>query len=302
MHFLGGVYAAAVTPLDSTFAPDPEGLHLLLDFLAQRGCHGALLLGTTGEGPSFSFEERRLIFEQATAIRQAHPDFRLIAGVGTPSLEETAALTRLAYDLGYDAALSLPPFYYRNASDEGLFSWFDAVLRQSVPAGDVFLAYHFPNVSGVPLSLDLLARLQDAHPDRSLGIKDSSVDLDFAQALGECFGTDLLILNGTDSLFTQALEAGAQGCITALGNLVSPELRAVWEAHQNGEQNRIAQAALNEARGVSSRYPPAASFIKLVLSESFGLPLWPVKPPLVHLSGPEAKRALVSWRTKGKIA
>ncbi len=62
-HYLAGVYAAALTPLRKDYAPDLEAIPHLLSYLAKRGCHGALLLGTTGEGPSFSAEERVTIFK-----------------------------------------------------------------------------------------------------------------------------------------------------------------------------------------------------------------------------------------------
>jgi hypothetical protein len=66
--------------------------------------------------------------------------------------------------------------------------------------------------------------------------------------------------------------------------------------------DQIAQAALNEARAVSVRYPPAAAFMKLLLAEVHRLPAWPLKPPLMPLPPAVAKRALLSWRTRGQIA
>src|SRR5512147_2610790 len=193
-HPLAGVYAAAVTPLDPDSDIDQAGLVSLLSFLAQRGCHGALLLGTTGEGPSFSPQEREVIFRAALQVRQAFPGFRLLAGTGTPSLEETVLLTSAAFDLGFNGVVVLPPYYFRNVSDDGLFAWFSQVLSRAVPEEGYLLGYHIPPVSGVPLSLDLLARLKDAFPDRFAGIKDSSADPDHALRLGERFGHSLLVL------------------------------------------------------------------------------------------------------------
>jgi 4-hydroxy-tetrahydrodipicolinate synthase len=106
---LSGVYAAAVTPLKPDFSPDADAIPHLLGFLAGRGCHGALMLGTTGEGPSFSPAERDGIWRAAMRVRQEHPDFRLLAGTGTPSLTETIDLTRLAFELGFDGVVTLPP-------------------------------------------------------------------------------------------------------------------------------------------------------------------------------------------------
>jgi hypothetical protein len=141
-----------------------EDVPLLLDFLARRGCHGALLLGTTGEGPSLSAQERLALLHAALPVRQSWPDFRLLAGTGTPSLEETVALTRQAFDLGLDGVVVLPPYYYRKVSDEGLLAWYGQVLRRGAPQDGAVFGYHIPGVTGVPLSLDLLAQLKDSFP------------------------------------------------------------------------------------------------------------------------------------------
>ncbi|MCU0488678.1 MAG: dihydrodipicolinate synthase family protein, partial [Anaerolineales bacterium] len=155
-----GVFAAALTPLQSDDSIDLDAIPALLSFLAGRGCHGALLFGTTGEGPSFSPSERLAVFQVAVQWRRTDPTFRLLAGVGTPSLDETIQLTRAAFELGLDGVVCLPPYYFRKVSDEGLFTWFSRVIQRAVPSGGAFFGYHFPGVSGVPLSIDLLARLK----------------------------------------------------------------------------------------------------------------------------------------------
>src|SRR6266540_1720626 len=148
-HPLAGVYAAAVTPLKHDSTLDLDSVPALLNFYASRGCHGIVLFGTTGEGPSFSPKERETLMRTACEYRQQITDFRLIAGTGTPSLSETIELTRLAFDLGYDAALVVPPYYFRKASDDGLFKWFSEVIQKAVPSDKYILGYHFPNVAGI---------------------------------------------------------------------------------------------------------------------------------------------------------
>jgi 4-hydroxy-tetrahydrodipicolinate synthase len=279
-HPLSGVYAAAVTPLTTGGAPDPAGLERLLDHLARRGCHGALLFGTTGEGPSFSARERLDLCRAAIAMRAAHPDFRLLAGTGTPSLDETILLTKAAFTLGFEAVVVLPPYYFRRVADEGLFAWYETVLKRAVPDGGTLLAYHIPGISGVPLSLDLLAALRSHFPQRFWGIKDSSAERDFALALGKRFGPDLLVLNGTDSLFEDALDASAAGCITAAANLISPDLRQVWDAHCAGRDRSGPMARVRAARAALERHPPLPATVKALLARRFGFPRWPVRPPL----------------------
>jgi 4-hydroxy-tetrahydrodipicolinate synthase len=290
-HPLSGVYAAAVTPLKSDYSTEPEALLGLLEFLAERGCHGALLFGTTGEGPSFAPRERLDIWQSAVKIRKTHPDFHLLAGTGTPSLEETIELTQAAFVREFDAVVVLPPYYFRMANEDGLFAWYSLVIQRAVPAGKFLLGYHIPSVSGVGLSLNLLARLKEAFPDRFAGLKDSSADLDHARKLGERFGNDLLVLTGTDRLFSQALQMSASGCITALANICSPDLRRVWDAHQRGEGDPEAQGRLSAARRVSESYPPAPPLLKYMLARRYGFPLWPVRPPLLPLPPETAEKA-----------
>lgn len=291
-HRLSGVYAAALTPLQSEFSLALDDWPHFLSFLAHRGCHGALLMGTTGEGPSFATDERLALLRAALVVRQQHPDFRLLLGTGTPSLEETIQLTRRAFDLGVDGVVVLPPYYFRKVSDEGLFAWFSQVIRRAVPASGALLGYHIPSLTGVPLSLDLLARLKDAYPQQFAGLKDSSAEADHALALGRRFGSDLQVFSGTDSLFSLALEQGASGCITALANLRSPDLRLVWDAFQNGAVDAAAQARLNAARDVMGRYPPNPPLYKALLSRLHPFPHWPVRPPLLPMDAGRADQAL----------
>lgn len=292
-HPLAGVYAAAVTPLKDDGALDLPAIPLLLDFLARRGCHGVLLLGTTGEGPSFSPEERAAVFRAALEVRAVHPTLKLLAGTGTPSLTETIALTRLAFDLGFDAAVVLPPYYFRKAGDEGLFRYFAALIRQAVPADGCLLGYHFPAVAGIGFSLDLLARLKEAFPAAFTGLKDSSHDPDLARLLGQRFGADLLVLTGTDSYLQLALENQAGGCITAPANLISPLLRAIWDGFSRREEITVLQARAARQRHLLEQYMPFPPVLKALLHRIHGLPRWAVRPPLVEMGAEQEQQALM---------
>ncbi len=299
LHPLAGVYAAAVTPLRADGAPDHDGVLRLLDFLARRGCHGALLFGTTGEGPSFSLEERLGVMRAALAIRQDHPNFRLFVGAGTPSLTETVNITRTAFALGYDATVILPPYYYRKVNDEGLFAWFSEVIHKAAPADGTVLGYHIPPVTGIPFSLDLLERLKYTFPRQFAGIKDSSAEPEHARRLGERFGAELLVFNGSDRLLTLALQSHAAGCITALANVCSPDLRLVWEAYFRGEIDIRAQSRLNTARDVLENFPPAPPLLKALLHHRYGLPFWPVRAPLCQVTANLVAHALAEMEWSG---
>lgn len=291
-HPLAGVYAAAVTPIDLNGNPDLTGLPVLLSFLAKRGCHGALLMGTTGEGPSFSPEERAAVWQSAANWRAKEaPEFRLMAGTGTPSLSETIQLTKVAFELGFEAVCVLPPFFFRNATEAGLFDWFSKVIDRSVPEGQWLLGYHIPAVSGVALPLSLLQRLRSAFPSRFGGLKDSSGSPDSAR--GYAVGLPgKAVLVGNDKLFGPGLVAGAAGCITAGANLWSPQLRKIYDATLRGKEFAETQMEVDSLRAKMDAMPPAPAYIKALLHAKHDLPLWPVRPPLRDLTSEEARSAI----------
>jgi 4-hydroxy-tetrahydrodipicolinate synthase len=299
LHPLCGVFAAALTPLNADYSLDLESVPVYLDFLARRGCHGALLLGTTGEGPSFSPAERLDLLRAALKVRETHPGFRLLAGTGTPSLTETADLNRAAFDLGFDGVVCLPPYYYRKATDDGLFDWFEAVITRSVPTDAFLLGYHIPGVAGIGFSIPLLTRLKDAFPVQFAGIKDSSHDAELAHNLGDLFGDDLLVLTGTDSYLRLAMENRAGGCITAPANLLSPGLRAVYDAFTVGGDSSQEQATVSEQRRILEKFPPFPPALKALVSRLHSLPRWTVRPPLDPMTDAALESALAELTQAG---
>ena len=285
MHSLAGVYAAAVTPLRADFSPDLDAVPALVEFLRGRGCHGILLLGTTGEGPSFSSEERFEILRAAQSVREVplmenNGPCTLLAGTGTPSLSETISLTRSAFDLGYDGVVVLPPYYYRKATEEGLFLYFHELIQKAVPSDGFLLRYHIPSIAGIGFTLNLLSKLKEAFPTQFAGIKDSSHDADFALGLEKTFGPDLLVLTGTDSTLLINLENKGGGCITAPANLISPSLRRIWDAYKTGDDVTPLQAHVTRIRNILEKYTPFPPILKALLTRQYGLPHWTVRPPL----------------------
>ena len=291
-HPLAGVYAAAVTPLKHDSTPDFETVPVLLHHLASSGCHGALIFGTTGEGPSFSPKEREAVLRSVRVYRQQLPGFKLLAGTGTPSLSETIELTKLAFDLNYDGVVVLPPYYFRKATDDGLFNWFSELITKAVPANKYLLGYHIPSAAGIGFSLDLIARLKEAFPNQFAGIKDSSHDEAFSAAVGQRFGKDLLVLNGTDSHFHHALKNHAQGAITAMANLIGNDLRDIWDLYNEGKDPSEIQARVTKQRHALEKHMPFPPTLKALLHKLHNMPRWAVRPPLESIS-PELEELII---------
>lgn len=284
LHPLAGVYAAATTPLKTDSSLDIDAMPSFMEFLASRGCHGALLFGTTGEGPSFSFKEREALLNSVQSIKKQMPDFKILAGTGTPSLDETIELTKLAFDLGCDGVVVLPPYYFRKVSDDGLFDWFSELILKAVPKDKYLLGYNIPPMTGIGFSFKLLERLKDKFPNQFAGIKDSTHDKDFAASIGQKFGRDLLVFNGTDTYFHHALQNHAQGAITAPANLISDNLRKIWDLFQDGKDPSEVQAMVADQRHFLEQYSPISPVIKTLLNGIYNLPKWAVRKPLESVS------------------
>jgi 4-hydroxy-tetrahydrodipicolinate synthase len=263
-----------------------------------------LLLGTTGEGPAFSVDERLAVLRAGLQHRAAAlPGFHLLAGTGCASLSDTITLTKAAFDLGADAALALPAFYFKSVSPAGLVDYFDRLVRAAVPAGGRLLVYHIPQVSGVAIPAEALAELRRRFPRQFFGMKDSQDEWAHSRSILQQFPGFGLFL-GSDSLLAEGFALGAVGAITALANVTSPLDRAVWDAHlANGAaqpSGAAAQERLLRARQAVKGHP-GPSALKSAMADLFGFPLWPVRPPLEPLTPDQRTRlaALLSALLEG---
>ena len=286
-----GVWCPALTPLDAALNPDPVRFIDHLRWLLDQGCHGLVIFGTTGEAPSFSVEERMMLLERV--VEAGLPPSRLMVGNGCCALGDTLRLTRHAVELGCDRVLMMPPFYFKNVGDEGLFRSFGEVIERLGSSRLKIWLYHFPQLSGVPLSFGLIDRLLTAYPQSIAGIKDSSGDAEHTLALIARY-PDLAVFPGSDALLARGLRAGGAGCITASANVNASAIRGVYDAFESGGEALDArQEKTNRVRQALEKYPLIAG-LKQILAHYRKDPDWGyVRPPLVSLSE-EEKRGLLT--------
>ena len=225
--------------------------------------------------------ERKALVERV--IDDGVPPGRLMIGTGCCALTDSVELTRHALDAGCRRVLMLPPFYYKGVGDEGLFRAFAEVIeRVGEPALRVFL-YHFPRLSGVPVTEGLIARLTDAFPETVAGVKDSSGEWPNTRTMLDRFPR-LAIFPGSEVFLLDGLRAGAAGCITATSNVNAAGARAIFDAWESGHGDPDArQAAATAIRHAIDRYPgiPAQKYL---IAHHRNDPGWrTVRPPLVAL-------------------
>lgn len=283
---LQGVIAPMLTPFndDLTIAHDLFVEHARR--LLETGCAGLAPFGTTGEALSLGLEERMAALEHL--LDRGIDPKRLIAGTGLTNLPDTTKLTRHAVDRGCAGVLVLPPFYFKNVPDEGLFAYFGGLIERVAAVADdlrIYL-YHIPPVAQVGLSIDLIRRLRAAFP-QIVGIKDSSGDWNNTRRLlTEVPG--LIVYPGSELSLLDALSLGAPGCITATANINAAQIAEVVSLYRRGKQDEANREHehVKQLRLTVQEYGPIPAQ-KYVLAERSGDDRWRnVRPPLVSL--PEA--------------
>jgi 4-hydroxy-tetrahydrodipicolinate synthase len=286
-----GVLAAVLTPMDEDLMPDHRAFIAHCHRLLAAGCHGLSVFGTTGEGTSLSTDERLAALE---ALAESDvPGEALLPGTGSCALTDTVLLSRAALEAGAAGVLVLPPFYYKDAGDDGLFRFFAEVVER---VGDDRLRlylYHIPQMTGIDLGLPLISCLIDAYPGVIVGTKDSSGDRERITTLCQEF-PEFSVLAGTESLLLEALRSGGDGCISATVNVTSRLARRVHDAHAAGKEEEAdaLQKRLTELRASIEAYPVIPA-LKRLMAELTGDETWHnLRPPLSELDEKRTKDLL----------
>jgi 4-hydroxy-tetrahydrodipicolinate synthase len=275
---IGGVFAPVPTPVDRHGEFEEQALARHLAGLAEYGADGAVVLGTNGEYPSFSLDERRKI---AVAAAEASSGLRMILGVGSCAVGEVVAMVREAARHGYDAVLCPPPFYFRTAPLRGLVEFFARVLDA---AGVPVLLYHIPQLTGIPIGDELLDVLGDH--DRLAGVKDSTGDPSEMRRLLERFNKRSYLV-GSDRLVRASRLAGGSGSISAVAS-VAPRLVAA-AAEDDGSQQR-----LSEVRALLEEFGLGAAVKALLRARGVGT--YGSRPPLPGLESDPVRSAELQRR------
>ena len=280
-----GIYAAAISPFDATGRLDTAKLidyckHLMSP---AGGCDGVAPTGTTGEGTSVAMPDRLAL--PGAFAKAGIPGESVIFGTGAPSAEDALALTKAALDAGYPNVLVLPPYYYKNPSEEGLYAYFS---RLAEGVGDdrlrIYL-YHFPQMSSVPLPVSLVTRLKAAFGPVIAGLKDSSGDFEQSRAFIEATGgvdADFDVFPASESFLEVGLAIGSAGTISGSTNAFGALAQKVFQT--TGAERSAALVPVKAARDVAAKYNMMAA-MKQIEAWRSGDDSWlRMAPPLVPLT------------------
>src|SRR5438094_5992049 len=227
-----GVLAPVVTPFKADLSPDCKRFIRHCQWLLSQNC-GLAVFGTNSEANSMSADERSTLLD--ALIADGIDPSRVMPGTGCCSLTETVELTAHAVKHGCAGVLMLPPFYYKDVSEEGLYRYFREVVQR---VGDMRLKiylYHIPPVAIVGVTTKLIERLLKAYPTTIAGMKDSSGDwnntktfLDAFAERGHSSRTGFDVFVGSETFLLANMRNGGAGTISATAN-VNPA--AIYELY-----------------------------------------------------------------------
>src|SRR5512132_3000379 len=228
-----GVLAPVVTPFKVDLSPDRERFIRHCQWLLSQNC-GLAPFGSTSEANSMSTDERISLLDTLVA---AHIDpSRMMPGTGCCSIVETVALTAHAVKHGCAGVLMLPPFYYKDVREEGLYRYFSEVVQRVGHARLRIYLYHIPPVAIVGITPKLVERLLNAYPNAIAGMKDSSGDWNNTKTFLDTFAesarparTGFDVFVGSESFLLANMRNGGAGTISATANVNPAAIHKLYQ-------------------------------------------------------------------------
>ena len=296
-----GVLAPVVTPFKADFSPDREWFIRHCQWLLSQNC-GLAPFGTTSEANSMSIDERVSLLDELVAA--GIDPSRMMPGTGCCSIPDTVRLTTHAVKHGCAGVLMLPPFYYKDVTEEGLYEYFSTVVQRVGDARLRIYLYHIPQMAGVGITPKLVERLLRAYPNAIAGMKDSSGDWNNTKTFLDAFARDGFdVFVGSESFLLSNMRNSGAGTISATANVNAgaiDELYAacVGQSHSGSrsgeaiERQEQLQGRLNRVREVfsSRKFPSMIAAVKQAIAIYINEPEWArVRPPLIELTTEQGK-------------
>jgi len=219
-----------------------------------------------------------MIYLIKTIANSYLPKEKTIIGTGNTSFIDAALLTKTAVENKIYSVLLLPPFYYKNVSDEGVYQYYKEIINTVKSANLRIFLYNIPQVSGVTISLDLVNRLKKEFSDTITGIKDSSGNFENTKKYKEI--KNFIVYPGSEKFLYDGLHIGCSGCISATTN-VNIEAAKLINSFDKSEGELI-NKKIKAVRDVFEKYPviPALKATKIKEDSNWSN----IRPPLVALS------------------
>jgi 4-hydroxy-tetrahydrodipicolinate synthase len=275
-----GIYAAVLTPVRPDGRTDLVRLLEHCRWLFRQGVHGVSLFGTTGEGNSFPVRERREVLSALVAA--GIPASRILPAAGGCVAEDSVDLLSHIVHLDCAGVLMLPPFYYKEVSEDGIVHAFAEAIEKIGDSRLRMYLYNIPHVTGILITENIVAQLVHKYPTVIRGLKDSSGDLDYCRRLLKTF-PQLRIFTGSDAQLAGLLRAGGAGSISGVTNINARNLRRLYDGWNSPEGAELSKAAARVASAIEDFSGIPA--LKHILAHYRRDPEWlRMRPPLEPLT------------------
>ncbi len=219
-----GAMTALVTPFQDGEI-DFQTLDELIEFQLEGSIDGLVPMGTTGESPTISHEEHKLVIERV--VKTVAGQVPVIAGAGSNSTAEAIELTAFAKQVGADATLQVDP-YYNKPTQEGFYQHFKAIADAiDLPV----VLYNIPGRCGAGMTPETIARLDEV--ENIVAIKEATGSLDQASEIA--MRCEMTIISGDDSLTLPIASIGGKGVISVVANIVPADVKAMTDLILEGD-------------------------------------------------------------------
>tara|TARA_B100000242_G_scaffold98516_1_gene67746 strand:- start:781 stop:1662 length:882 start_codon:yes stop_codon:yes gene_type:complete len=228
MNKIQGIYAAALSVFNDDLSLNVDLTVKHANFLIKNGCHGVVLLGSTGQSQLISIGEKiRLI--NSVAVNKNYKKF--IIGTGLNSLNDTTNLMHIAVSQNLKYFLIMPPAYY-NYSDKDVINYF-AKIFERIDNCKVIL-YNYEKLCGYKFSVECIKQLKDQFPKQIIGVKDSTGNI-----FNKIKLNNFAVLLGTEENLMNSLKMGCHGVISATCNVTSYIARKVYDDFNNDKNSSL---------------------------------------------------------------
>jgi 4-hydroxy-tetrahydrodipicolinate synthase len=224
-----GAFTALVTPFKNGEV-DVEALESLVEFQIEGGIDGLVPCGTTGESPTLSEEEDRLVIE--TVVRVTAGRVPVVAGTGSNNTASAIKYTKMAEEVGADGSLQVAP-YYNKPTQEGLFRHYTAIAENtSLP----LVLYNIPGRTNVTIAPETIAQL--AEIPNIVGVKESTLSMNMVSDIRRLCGEEFDILSGDDPMTLPLLALGGTGVVSVASNIAPGAVSNMVAAMNSGDLAR----------------------------------------------------------------
>jgi len=294
MFKISGVYCAVITPLKNNLSINKD-LHLRhCQSLMKKSLDGLTIFGTNGEASSFSVAQKINSIEFLLENRINANN--LLIGTGSASLEDAIELTQFSVKIGAKASLLIPPFYFKNVTDNGVITYYRNVIEQTGDNNFKFLLYNIPQYSGVTINFNIIENLIKLYPNNIVGLKDSTGNMgDMLKTIK--YFNDFAVFCGNGAMALHTTRRGGAGAITGDANISAKLLSFI--IHNFKREKEIdnfddLKILMEKIRSVLNSHEQI-SLLKAYFSIADNIEEWNnVMPPLKRIDNPSNNKQVTA--------